>query len=306
MSSPSFSGETAEFYLRYRRDLPADQAARLSVMAQLRPDDVLIDLGCGTGQIAVPMSEHCDVVVAVDPEAAMLAGLRSRAAERVVCVLDDDRGLKRLGSSLRRPVGAVTIGNALHWMDEAATLDAAASVLRTGGAVCIVSQGPPMWLGHAPWQIAIRRVLEHQLGSVSDNCRTDSDALARTRGPGPRPRAHSRRGHLGRRPSGRHRLRARASRQRDGLRATELCPCATRARPHRHRQQHGGTGDNHGNSRSTTLISSRDITQFADAQSEAFWSSHSRILGFSIGTPVRAAVALAGAASAVTDMGGER
>ena len=178
MSSPAFGGETAEFYLRYRRDLPADQAARLSVMAQLRPDDVLVDLGCGTGQIAVPMSEHCDVVVAVDPEATMLAGLRSRAAERVVCVLDDDRGLKRLGASLRRPVGAVTIGNALHWMDEAATLVLPPVCCAPGGAVCIVTQGPPMWLGHAPWQIAIRRVLEHQLGSVSDNCRTDSDALA--------------------------------------------------------------------------------------------------------------------------------
>ena len=178
MPSPAFSGETAEFYTRYRRDLPVDQAAALSVMAQLRPDDVLVDLGCGTGQIAVPMSVHCDVVVAVDPEPAMLAGLRSRKAERVVCVLDDDNGLMRLGASLGRPVGGVTIGNALHWMDEAAALGAAASLLRPGGAVCIVTQGPPMWLGHAPWQMTIRRVLEQQRGSVSDNCRTDSDALA--------------------------------------------------------------------------------------------------------------------------------
>ena len=108
----------------------------------------------------------------------MLAGLRSRAAERVVCVLDDDRGLIRLGAALGRLVGAVTIGNGLHWMDEPATLGAAAGLLRPGGTVCIVTRGPPMWLGHAPWQIEIRQVLEHQLGSVSGNCCTDADPLA--------------------------------------------------------------------------------------------------------------------------------
>jgi len=101
-------------YARYRRDLPVEQAVRLADLARLRLDDVLVDLGCGTGQLAVPMSEHCATVVAVDPEPAMLAGLRSRSADRVVCVLDDNHGLARLGSTLGRPIGSVIIGNALH------------------------------------------------------------------------------------------------------------------------------------------------------------------------------------------------
>ena len=34
-------------------------------------------------------------------------------------------------------VGAVVIGNALHWMDEAATLQA-------GATLAVITQGPPM------------------------------------------------------------------------------------------------------------------------------------------------------------------
>ncbi len=173
-----FSGETAAMYARYRRDLPVEQAVRLAELAGLRPDDVLIDLGCGTGQLAVPMSEHCAAVVGVDPEPAMLAGLRARGVDRVVCVLDDNDGLARLGAMLGRPVGSVTIGNALHWMDEAATLHAAAALLRPGGAVCVVTQGPPMWLGAAPWQLATRQVLERRFGPPTGTCRTDPAALA--------------------------------------------------------------------------------------------------------------------------------
>lgn len=54
-----FGGLTAALYLRYRRDLPGEQAAQLAELSGLRPDDVLVDLGCGTGQLAVPMAEHC-------------------------------------------------------------------------------------------------------------------------------------------------------------------------------------------------------------------------------------------------------
>jgi len=63
-------------------------------------------------------------------------------------------------------------------MDETATLHDAAALLRPGGAVCIVTQGPPMWLGAAPWQLVIPRVLERRVGPVSGTCRTDPGALA--------------------------------------------------------------------------------------------------------------------------------
>ncbi|MFE4467222.1 class I SAM-dependent methyltransferase [Leifsonia sp. NPDC056824] len=176
-----FAGTTAQYYAGFRRDLPADQTALLVAAAGLRADDIALDLGCGTGQLAVPLAQHCAAVVAIDPEPDMLAGLRARRAERVVCVLGDDRDLPVLAVPFAAPIGLVTIGNALHWMDERSTLRAAAALVRQGGAVAVVTQGPPLWLGRAPWQRTVREALESLYGPVTGNCRTDSTALEERR-----------------------------------------------------------------------------------------------------------------------------
>ena len=174
---PDFGGTTAQLYAQYRRDLPAQQAAVLAGQIGLRPDDLVVDLGCVTGQLAVPLQRHCAAVIGVDPEPAMLAELRTRRAPKVICVLGDEHDLPRLHSACDRPVGAVVIGNALHWMDEADTFRAGAALLRPGGALAVITQGPPMWLGTAPWQVAVRQTLETPAGPFSGNCRTDQSAL---------------------------------------------------------------------------------------------------------------------------------
>ncbi|MEN2736932.1 class I SAM-dependent methyltransferase [Microbacterium sp. X-17] len=176
-----FAGSTAQYYAGYRRDLPTDQTARLVAATGLSAGDIALDLGCGTGQLAVPLAEHCSAVVAIDPEPDMLAGLRARRVERVVCVLGDDRDLALLAVPFAAPIGLVTIGNALHWMDEPTTLRNAAALVRPGGAVAVVTQGPPLWLGPAPWQRTVRNALESLYGPVTGNCRTDSSALEERR-----------------------------------------------------------------------------------------------------------------------------
>jgi SAM-dependent methyltransferase len=175
--SADFAGDTARLYARFRRDLPADQAAELAAQLWLTESDLLLDLGCGTGQLTAPLLPHCAGAVAVDPEPGMLAGLRDRGLPGVVCVLGADTDLPLL-ARLLPPVGAVVVGNALHWMDEAATLAAAAALLRPGGGLAVVTQGPPLWLGAAPWQQAVRSVLEDHLGPVTDTCGSDAAALA--------------------------------------------------------------------------------------------------------------------------------
>lgn len=172
-----FAGQTARLYAHYRRDLPSAQTHALIEEMGIRTDDKIIDLGCGTGQLGVPLSAYCSGVVAVDPEPQMLAGLRARETEGIVCVLADDGELPLLGATLAGPVGAVVVGNALHWMDEPSALRASVDLIRPGGAVAVITQGPPLWLGPAPWQMAVRQALEEVLGPVSATCGTDTETL---------------------------------------------------------------------------------------------------------------------------------
>lgn len=188
---PDFSGETARLYAHFRRDLPTDQAAALAASLGLSAADVVVDLGCGTGQLAVPLRPHCAAVLAVDPEVGMLAGLRARQVPGVVCVLGDDGDLPGLAPLVGRGrpqpgagtdpgtggAGAVVVGNALHWMDERSALSAAAGLLRRGGALVVMTQGPPLWLGESSWQQVVREVLEHERGPVSQTCGSDQAAL---------------------------------------------------------------------------------------------------------------------------------
>lgn len=174
-----FAGETSELYARYRRDLPKEQAAEVAQRLGLRLDDVVVDLGSGTGQLGVPLLEHCAAVIAVDPEPEMLRGLRARGVPGVACVLGSDADLPFLTELLVKPAGAVVIGNALHWMDEAEALERCTRLLRPGGAVAVVTQGPPLWLGAAPWQSRVRTVLERFFGEVSGTCGTDAAAVDR-------------------------------------------------------------------------------------------------------------------------------
>jgi SAM-dependent methyltransferase len=72
-----FSGEVAEFYAQYRRGYPPEFVGMLAQALQLGPDDVTADIGCGTGQLTIPLAGRVRAVVGMDPEPAMLAPTRN-------------------------------------------------------------------------------------------------------------------------------------------------------------------------------------------------------------------------------------
>jgi SAM-dependent methyltransferase len=63
-----FSGEVADLYHRYRHGYPDAVIDELTGAFGLTGQDVVVDLGCGTGQLALPMARRVRAVVGVDPE----------------------------------------------------------------------------------------------------------------------------------------------------------------------------------------------------------------------------------------------
>ncbi len=77
-----FSGEVADFYHQYRRGYPSAVIDTLVDTFGLTSDDIAVDLGCGTGQLTLPIATRVRAVAGVDPEPDMLVRARRAAAEQ--------------------------------------------------------------------------------------------------------------------------------------------------------------------------------------------------------------------------------
>ena len=177
-----FAGRVSRQYRRYRRDVSEKVIGDLASRAGWSEGDCVIDLGCGTGQVAVPLASRVGSVIACDVEPDQLWQLRARLRDEAVinvvpCLLGDAELGALATVTSRMSVSGLVVANALHWMDERTLFAGLPRLLRPGGVLAIITHGPPLWLGDAPWQRAVRRLVEELLGPVSAACGSDENAV---------------------------------------------------------------------------------------------------------------------------------
>jgi len=101
---PGFRGEVADLYHRYRHGYPAAVLDAISDAFALGAGDIVVDLGCGTGQLTVPMASRVRAVLGVDPEPDMLVRARLAASEQGIAniswMIGADSALPALGALL--------------------------------------------------------------------------------------------------------------------------------------------------------------------------------------------------------------
>jgi trans-aconitate methyltransferase len=177
-----FGGEVAGLYHRYRHGYPAPVLDILQEAFGLTGEDVVIDLGCGTGQLTLPMARRVRAVVGADAEPDMLQRARQAAREasvgNVAWLMGADSDLPVLGALLGdQSVAAVTVAQALHWMDRKQLFRAVIPLLRRGGGVAVVTNGTPLWLQDSDWSRALRAFLERWLGTaLTSDCGTSQQS----------------------------------------------------------------------------------------------------------------------------------
>ena len=135
-----------------RAEMPPENTL---IAAGLRPRDILLDIGCGSGYFTLPAAGLVGPngkVYALDISAAVLSGLRARIAAKGIFNIET---LETGAYDLKLPAGTATIAllsDVLHEVDDKpAFLTGISRVLRTGAILAIIEwnknnirEGPPL------------------------------------------------------------------------------------------------------------------------------------------------------------------
>jgi SAM-dependent methyltransferase len=133
---------TVAYYDRYRLDYPQRLLARVAGLAGLKQGDPVLDLGTGTGMLAIGFASLGMAVTALDPEPDMLTAA-GQAAEAAGVVVDFRQGGSAdLGAGIG-PFRLVTMGRSFHWMERAATLAMLDQIIAPEGGVALFHDAHP-------------------------------------------------------------------------------------------------------------------------------------------------------------------
>jgi SAM-dependent methyltransferase len=129
--------EAAERYDRARPGYPPAVFDDLAELAGVGPGCRVLEIGCGTGQAAVPLAERGCGIVAVELGAGLAAVARRNLAcfpdTRVVVAAFEDWPLPP------EPFDVVVAATAFHWVDPAVRVARAADALRPVGALAVIA-----------------------------------------------------------------------------------------------------------------------------------------------------------------------
>jgi ubiquinone/menaquinone biosynthesis C-methylase UbiE len=133
---------TVAYYERYRLAYPDRLIQRVANLAGLKPGDAVLDLGCGTGMLAIPFARLGMRVTAMDPEPDMLAATKA-AAEAVGVAVTLVHGSSYDLTPDMGPFQLAALGRSFHWMDRAATLDMLDRIVTPDGGVALFHDAHP-------------------------------------------------------------------------------------------------------------------------------------------------------------------
>jgi len=157
---------TAWYYARYRRGYPDSFFKHISKAFNLNSSSRVLDLGTGTGQIAIPSATRVKEVVAVDPEQEMLdEGRRiayEKGIENITWVLSK---AEEVPSTLGT-FDVTTMGASFHWMDQDKALSIVHQLTNSGGGIVIVPNTSSIHRnkGNDAWKDVVAEKIKEYLG----------------------------------------------------------------------------------------------------------------------------------------------
>lgn len=155
---------TASYYSQFRPVYPNSLIRFLVESFSLDGKGNMLDLGCGTGQLAFRFADWFEKVVGVDTDQEMIEEARRISKEvrfeNVKWHVGDLQHYKQTEATFFK---LVTIAKAFHWMDRANVLESLYDMISVGGGIAIIDNTfPPQAL--LPWQETVNKVVQQWYG----------------------------------------------------------------------------------------------------------------------------------------------
>ncbi len=167
MPDTVFSG-TASYYTKYRQEYGDEFFNAVRAHYALDGRGTLLDLGCGTGQLAVPLAQDFERVVGIDIDAGMVREATHRAETLELHNVTFTQGTAEDIPGTLAPLRLTTLGASFHWMDRPRVLERLYELTEPHGGVVIVydTSGAVRWNDTTldGWRKVRRDLLQKYLG----------------------------------------------------------------------------------------------------------------------------------------------
>ncbi len=156
----------AQYYARFRKGYPKGFFEYVIKYFQLDGKGRLLDLGCGTGQIAIPLAPYFEEVVGLDIDKDMLeeAGKQavSKGIKNIKWILGNAEDASKGLGIFRLAV----FGASFHWVEQKRTLAKLYEILDKDGGLVIVGGSSSIWRNpeKEPWKERCKEVVQKYLG----------------------------------------------------------------------------------------------------------------------------------------------
>lgn len=158
-------GGTHKYYAKYRPDIPEEVINIIVRHFDIEPNDRILDIGCGTGQVALAMEGRCGEMVCLDSDPEMLKQAKKATKDSKIkltwisCNSQDLGKIKKSSDTFK----VATICRAFHWMDEEQVLKDLDGLINENGGIAIFGDGS-FWTGQEEWQQTVKKVVQKYLG----------------------------------------------------------------------------------------------------------------------------------------------
>lgn len=154
---------TARDYSEHRHPYPPEVIDHLVEIGGLNGTGRLLDCGCGTGQLFLPLAKHFQEVTAIDPDPDMIEfANRQISAVGLKNIILQQMRAEEISSELGQ-FQMIAFGASFHWTDRQRVGELVYDRLLPGGF--LISINPPgIYNQPTPWGVEIKRIIDEFLG----------------------------------------------------------------------------------------------------------------------------------------------